>query len=106
MNSMQPEQLLKTIESNSVRWEMGSNAYGMATHESDVDYVTLFHDMGDSVKVFRSLPQVLEFKIPGEGDNPDTEHKVYSLTKFIDMLSRGNPNAIEMSWYEPELNNN
>lgn len=90
---------------------VGSQLYGLATPESDVDYKGLF--LPDRDRAFPSVEQTIgishfnehsvhEFKT-GEGADKE-EGTYYSVRYFIELLfKKGNPNLIELPFCGPEF---
>lgn len=89
-------ELLSTFEHRMLTWQVGSHMYGMATPLSDMDYTHLVLDVPDLYQPFRVYPEVLH----DEGRGSSVERKFYSLRKFAKMLVKGNPNTVELCWYE------
>ena len=82
----------------------GSEAYGLATDESDLDLKGAFIPSRDSLLGFRDLPpEQLEFSpdpnTPGRLLGPH-DAAIYSLQKLCRLGAACNPNAVEMLFVE------
>lgn len=89
---------LLALANRCLSWRVGSQMYGLATETSDVDMMHLYWAPEDSVRPFPGHPDVLH----DEGNGAPMEHKLYSLHKFSEMLTKGNPNSVELCWYPPD----
>lgn len=87
------------LKNKHVTWVVGSTQYGLNTESSDTDLTHLYWDADDYLRVFSELPEVHH----EEGNNAPVEQKIYSLPKFADMLTKGNPNTVELCFYEPRI---
>lgn len=76
--------------------ETGSSAYGTSTPESDHDYTAI---VIPPVEYLLGLHKFQHFE-PGVDNNMDV--KGMSLTKFVTLALDGNPNVVEMLFFEPE----
>jgi predicted nucleotidyltransferase len=82
----------------------GSEAYGLATDESDIDLKGVFIPWRDSLLGYRDLPpEQLEFSpdpsTPGRLLGPH-DAAIYSLQKLCRLGAACNPNAVEMLFVE------
>lgn len=71
----------------------GSYAYGTNNSNSDIDI------RGVAFNSFTDLIGITEFE---QFIDKDTDTVIYSLNKFVDLASKGNPNIIEMLFCEKE----
>lgn len=70
----------------------GSNAYGLATHESDVDIKGVFILPEEDFYGLNYIDQV---------SNETNDIVYYELRRFVELLSKSNPNILELL-YSPE----
>lgn len=76
---------------------VGSQSYGLATPESDVDYKGLAIPPKDYYIGFTKKFEQAEFKAP----NPDC--CIFNLVKWISLACDNNPSVIEVLWTDPEF---
>ena len=71
----------------------GSHAYGMDNEESDLDVRGIALNSSDEILLGKDFEQVV---------NTDTDTTVYSFNKMIELLTKSNPNTIEILGCKPE----
>lgn len=67
---------------------VGSQMYGLATPESDEDFLQIYFDSTDYVRPFPLYPEEVQLD--------QNNYKVYSLAKFAKLIVKGNPNIVEV----------
>ena len=78
-----------------LRGIVGSNAYGLATPESDVDYMGIYMEPQESFLGLR-LVQEKDFTIHNTSDTKDTT--LHEVGKFMRLALRSNPSILELLW--------
>jgi len=73
---------------------IGSQAYGLATETSDVDRRGVY---------LESKEQIFGLKKAEPSHFEDPNDTIYPLKHFVSLLSKGNPNLIEMIFLRPEF---
>lgn len=71
----------------------GSHAYGMDTEQSDLDIRGIALNSKDEILLGKDFDQVVE---------TNTDTIIYSMNKMIELLSKLNPNTIEILGCKPE----
>lgn len=71
----------------------GSHAYGMDNKESDLDVRGIALNSSDEILLGKDFEQVV---------NTNTDTTVYSFNKIIELLTKSNPNTIEILGCKPE----
>jgi predicted nucleotidyltransferase len=91
----------------------GSQAYGLATEDSDTDYKGVFVATKPYYLGFKTIEQKdsgwqdsngpgLDDSIYSTLDNPK-DMTIYELRKFLKLSIENNPNILEMLYFDPEL---
>lgn len=100
----------KGLERLFVLGIVGSRAYGLETDESDFDIRGVAmppfearHDLwdADSAKrvTLKDCPSLL--KIIDLPEEIDSQNEIWSVRRFFELASKGNPVAIELLWIDP-----
>lgn len=71
----------------------GSHAYGMDTEQSDLDVRGIALNNKEEILLGKDFEQVVE---------TNTDTAIYSLNKILELLSKSNPNTIEILGCKPE----
>jgi len=71
----------------------GSTSYGLNTKDSDVDYKTIYIQSNDDILSNKYIPQI--------DISPDDV--AYELRRFLELVSVGNPNVLELLWLDDEF---
>jgi hypothetical protein len=89
---------LTWLKSNTIFLTVvGSQSYGLATSESDIDYKGLAIPPKDYYIGFAKKFEQAEFRTP----NPDC--CIFNLVKWIALACDNNPSVIEILWTDPEF---
>lgn len=87
---------MKTI----FRCKTGSHLYGLATEDSDLDYVGVFIPSASELLGLREIDEINDSSKSSSSSRRNTSNdiddKSYSLPKFVKLLLGNNPNIIEL----------
>ena len=78
---------------------VGSQAYGLATPESDVDYMGIYMEPSDAFWGLR-LFQDKDFTVHTTSDEKD--FTIHEVGKFMRLALKSNPSILELLWLPPE----
>lgn len=89
--------------------KVGSQAYGMATENSDLDIKgVVIPPVHVRMNLFQKFEQVIDYSYFSDywahlknPKNPKLESTFYSLEKFITLAAACNPNILELMWTDP-----
>lgn len=79
---------------------VGSQAYGLATPESDVDYMGVYMEPQDT---FLGLHPVLEKDLTVHKTSPEKDVTYHEVGKFMRLALKSNPSILEFLWLPTEL---
>ena len=77
----------------------GSNAYGIQTAESDLDFMGLFLPNEDYILGLKNIEQV-EIN---QGIGKDIQGVMYDLRKWYSLMIKQNPNVLELLWHTENM---
>ena len=86
---------------------VGSKLYGTSHSNSDVDLMGVYLPSTDDVMSLTPGPDELDLSVKNsdtvKNDSSDTDRKLYSLPKFLRMLSEGQTKQLEMIFAPPSM---
>lgn len=81
---------------------VGSQAYGINTPYSDVDYAGVFSQSKEDIYGFNYLEQISEQKGKGDfGDKEKDDAVFYEIKRFLELLQKANPTTLSIL-FSPE----
>lgn len=82
---------------------VGSQLFGTATPESDADFCGVFMPAAAELLGLSTTPLEWNDSVPGPDKASTVDRKYYSVKRFLQLASQGQPNQLEMLWAPPLL---